>query len=92
MCIKPEKYLIRVTAKNKIWKKDNPKALKNTFQATRFKVEGSFKDLYRNVTTFQEKMEFKDFSRTPLKVKTVQTLFLSDRTSFSVQRQFYEGT
>ena len=27
MCIKPEKYLIRVTAKSKIWKKENS----NTF-------------------------------------------------------------
>ena len=92
MCIKPEKYLIRVTAKNKIWNKDNQKAVTNTFQGTTFKFEGSFQDLYRNVRTFQEKMEFKDFSRTPPKVKIVRTLFLSDQKSFSVQYQFYEGT
>ena len=42
------------------------KALKNTFQATTFKVEDIqelFNDLHRNLRTFQGKMEFKDFSR-----------------------------
>ena len=42
------------------------KALKNTFQATTFKVEEIqelFNDLHRNLRTFQGKMEFKDFSR-----------------------------
>ena len=42
------------------------------------KVQGLFKDLHRNLTTFQAKMEFKDFSRTSPKIqglfKTVRTL------------------
>ena len=42
------------------------------------KTQGLFKDLHRNSRTFQGKMEFKDFSRTPPKIqglfKTVRTL------------------
>ena len=42
------------------------------------KIQGLFKDLQRNLRTFQGKMEFKDFSRTSHKIqglfKTVQTL------------------
>ena len=42
------------------------------------KIQGLFKDLHRNSMTFQGKMEFKDFSRTPPKIqglfKTVRTL------------------
>ena len=42
------------------------------------KIQGLFKDLHRNLRTFQRKMEFKDFSRTSPKIqglfKTVQTL------------------
>ena len=33
------------------------------------KIQGLFKDLHRNLRTFQGKMEFKDFSRTSLKFK-----------------------
>ena len=44
------------------------------------KIQGLFKDLHRNSRTFQGKMEFKDFSRTPPKIqglfKTVRTLVL----------------
>ena len=44
------------------------------------KIQGLFKDLHRNSRTFQGKMEFKDFSRTPPKIqglfKTVRTLCL----------------
>ena len=57
------------------------KASKNTFQATKFKVEeiqGLYKDLHRHLRTFQGKMEFKDFSRTSPKIqglfKTVRAL------------------
>ena len=42
------------------------------------KIQGLFKGLHRNSRTFQGKMEFKDFSRTPPKIqglfKTVRTL------------------
>ena len=42
------------------------------------KIQGLFKDLHTNSRTFQGKMEFKDFSRTPPKIqglfKTVRTL------------------
>ena len=44
------------------------------------KIQGLFKDLHRNSRTFQGKMEFKDFSRTPPKIqglfKTVRTLVI----------------
>ena len=33
------------------------------------KIQGLFKDLHRNSRTFQGKMEFKDFSRTPPKIQ-----------------------
>ena len=33
------------------------------------KIQGLFKDLHRNLRTFQGKMEFKDFSRTSLKIQ-----------------------
>ena len=46
-----------------------PKSIKNTFQATTFKVG-------EHSRTFQEKMEFKDFSRTSPKI---QGLFKSVR-------------
>ena len=43
------------------------------------KIQALFKDLHRNLRTFQGKMEFKDFSRTSPKIqglfKTVRTLF-----------------
>ena len=42
------------------------------------KIQGLFKGLHRNLRTFQEKMEFKDFSRTSPKsqglFKTVRAL------------------
>ena len=42
------------------------------------KIQGLFKDLHRNLRTFQGKMEFKDFSRTSPKsqglFKTVRAL------------------
>ena len=42
------------------------------------KIQGLFEDLHRNLRTFQQKMEFKDFSRTSPKIqglfKTVQNL------------------
>ena len=45
------------------------------------KIQGLFKDLHRNLRTFQGKMEFKDFSRTSPKIqglfKTLQTLYKS---------------
>ena len=60
---------------------DNQKSSKNTFHATKFnlkKIQVLFKDLHRNVRTFQGKMEFKDFSRTSPKIqglfKTLRTL------------------
>ena len=41
-------------------------------------IQGHFKDLHRNLRSFEGKMEFKDFSRTSLKIqglfKTVPTL------------------
>ena len=60
---------------------DNQKALKNTLRATTFtlkKIQALFKELHRNLRTYQGKMEFKDFSATSPKIqglfKTVWTL------------------
>ena len=70
---------------------DNQKGLKNTFQQlhlTLKKIPALFKELHRNLRTFQGKMEFKDFSRTSPKIqgllKTVQTLsaLLPSRENF----------
>ena len=51
------------------------------------KIQGLFKDLHRNSRTFQGKMEFKDFSRTPPKIqglfKTVRTLLHKSRIKIS---------
>ena len=41
------------------------------------KIQGLFKDLHRNLRTFQEKMEFKDFLRPS---PTIQGLFKTVRT------------
>ena len=45
------------------------------------KIQGLFKDLHRDLRTFQGKMEFKNFSRTPPKIqgffKTVRTLVIT---------------
>ena len=52
------------------------------------KIQALFKDLHRNLRTFQGKMEFKDFSRTSPKIqglfKSVQTLstLLPSRENF----------
>ena len=59
---------------------DNQEALKTL--STRLhsklkKIQGLFKDVQRNLRTFQGKMEFKDFSRTPPKI---QGLFKPVRT------------
>ena len=62
-----------------------PKSIQSTFLLTPLrlklkKIQGLFKNLHRILRTFQGKMEFKDFSRTPPKIqglfKTVRTLIL----------------
>ena len=64
-----------------------PKSIQSTFLLTPLrlklkKIQGLFKNLHRNLRTFQGKMEFKDFSRTPPKIqglfKTVRTLLCFD--------------
>ena len=41
-------------------------SLSNDIHVKRLKkIQGLFKDFYRTLRTFQRKMEFKDFSRTP---------------------------
>ena len=51
------------------------------------KIQRLFKDLHRNLRTFQGKMEFKDFSRTSPKIqglfKIVQTLCLHLSDTFA---------
>ena len=60
--------------------KKPPKTLSRPLHSKWKKSQGLFKDLHRNLTTFQGKMEFKDFSRTSPKIqglfKTVRTLYI----------------
>ena len=44
--------------------KKQQKTLSMTLNSQSKKIQGLFKDLQRNLRTFQGKMEFKDFSRT----------------------------
>ena len=66
------------------------------FEATTFKVEENSKTfqgltVYRHSGTFQGKIEFKDFSRTPPKIqglfKTVRTLFVHINKPLTYQNQ-----
>ena len=58
--------------------KHHQKTLSMPLNSKLKKIPGLFKDLHRNLRTFQGKMEFKDFSRTSPKIqglfKTVRTL------------------
>ena len=92
MCIKPEKYLIRVTAKNKIWKKDDQKAVKKHFSGNYVQSWRKFPGLVQKCKDFSRENGIQGLFKDTQKVKIVRTLFLSDQTSFSVQYQFYEGT
>ena len=60
--------------------KKHQKILSRLLHSKLKKIQALFKDLHRNLRTFQGKMEFKDFSRTSPKIqglfKTVQTLCL----------------
>ena len=59
--------------------KKHKKILSRPLRSKLKKIQGIFKDLHRNLRTFQGKMEFKDFSRTSPKIqglfKTVRTLY-----------------
>ena len=59
--------------------KKHQKTLSKPLNSKLKKIQGLFKDLHRNLRTFQGKMEFKDFSRTSPKIqglfKTVRALF-----------------
>ena len=59
------------------------------------KIQALFKDLHRNLRTFQGKMEFKDFSRTSPKIqglfKTVRTL-LKEKCSRLFKVQYSKPT
>ena len=58
--------------------KEHQKTLFRSLHLKLKKIQGHFKHLHRHLRTFQEKMEFKDFLRTSLKIqglfKTVRTL------------------
>ena len=58
--------------------KKHQKTLSRQLHSKLKKIRGLFKDLQRNLRTFQGKMELKDFSRTSPKIqerfKTVRTL------------------
>ena len=59
--------------------KKRQKILSRPLHSKLKKIQGLFKDLHRNLRTFQGKMEFKEFSRTSPKIqglfKTVRTLY-----------------
>ena len=59
--------------------KHHQKTLSMPLNSKLKKIPGLFKDLHRNLRTFQGKMEFKDFTRTSPKIqglfKTVRTLY-----------------
>ena len=57
--------------------KKHQKTLSRLIHSKLKKIQGLFKDLHRNLRTFQGKMEFKDFSRTSPKI---QGLFKPVRT------------
>ena len=63
--------------------KKHQKTLSRPLHSKLKKIQGVFKDLHRNLRTFQGKMEFKDFSRTSPKIqrlfKTVRTLENNDK-------------
>ena len=65
-------YILSWTTKN------GQKTFSRPLHSKLKKIQGPFKDLHRNLRTFQGKMEFKDFSRTSPKIqglfKTVRTL------------------
>ena len=74
--------------------KKHKKILSRLLHSKLKKIQALFKDLHRNLRTFQGKMEFKDFSRTSPKIqglfKTVRTLVhfanLVSKEYFSIQR------
>ena len=64
--------------------KKHQKILSRLLHSKLKKIQALFKDLHRNLRTFQGKMEFKDFSRTSPKIqglfKTVWTLCRFEET------------
>ena len=54
--------------------KKHQKTLSRPLDSNFKKIQGLFKDLHRNLRTFQGQMEFKDFSRTSLKFKDFSRL------------------
>ena len=59
--------------------KKHQKNLSRPLHSKLKKIQGLFKDLHRNLRTFQGKMEFKDFSRPSPKI---QGLFKTVRTQY----------
>ena len=73
--------------------KDHQKTLSMPLNSKLKKIPGLFKDLHRNLRTFQGKMEFKDFSRTSPKIqglfKTVRTLFYTYKKTNNIFLKFH---
>ena len=63
--------------------KKHQKTLSRLIHSKLKKIQGLFKDLHRNLRTFQGKMEFKDFSRTSPKI---QGLFKTVRALLTITR------
>ena len=54
--------------------KKHQKILSRLLHSKLKKIQALFKDLHRNLRTFQGKMEFKDFSRTSPKIQGLSRL------------------
>ena len=71
--------------------KKHQKTLSRLIHSKLKKIQGLFKDLHRNLRTFQGKMEFKDFSRTSPKIqglfKTVRALLTITRPDMTMTLQ-----
>ena len=65
--------------------KKHQKILSRPLHSKLKKIQGPFKDLHRNLRTFQGKMEFKDFSRTFPKIQGLEFLRLLVRTLIILQ-------
>ena len=72
---------------------DNQKALKNSLRATTFtlkKIQALFKELHRNLRTYQGKMEFKDFSTTSPKIQGLLNCVNPERPTFFKRKFSWE--
>ena len=71
--------------------KKHQKNLSRPLHSKLKKIQGLFKDLYRNLRTFQGKMEFKDFSRLCEPCLHITLNVKSKKTTVNHNRVQYPG-